>query len=146
VPSAAAHDAASPFARGKFRVAELPPQLRIMGTLAQGVIFDTGWCALTWLTPHTSVAFYTSIQEVEAIHGHGGKMGHDARTMSASRVAPSDSRSAIQPARNACPASHMALTRASTAAGSKVLSIIGNALHTPAFVTPALVMKQELAG
>jgi hypothetical protein len=44
-----------------------------VGTVAQGVIFDNGWCALTWLTPHTSVAFYTSIEEVEAIHGHSGK-------------------------------------------------------------------------
>jgi len=43
------------------------------GTVAQGVIFDNGWCALTWLTEHTSVAFYTSIAEVTAIHGHGGK-------------------------------------------------------------------------
>jgi hypothetical protein len=43
------------------------------GTVAQGVEFDNGWCALTWLTAHTSVAFYTSIQEVEAIHGHNGK-------------------------------------------------------------------------
>ena len=43
------------------------------GTVAQGVIFDNGWCALTWLTEHTSVAFYTSIEEVVAIHGHGGK-------------------------------------------------------------------------
>ena len=44
------------------------------GTVAQGVIFDNGWCALTWLTEHTSVAFYTSIKEVIAIHGHGGKI------------------------------------------------------------------------
>lgn len=43
------------------------------GVVAQGVIFDNDWCALTWLTPHTSVAFYPSIEEVEAIHGHGGK-------------------------------------------------------------------------
>jgi len=43
------------------------------GTVAQGVIFDNGWCALTWLTEHTSVAFYTSIEEVIAIHGHNGK-------------------------------------------------------------------------
>jgi hypothetical protein len=43
------------------------------GTVAQGVVFDNGWCALTWLTKHTSVAFYTSVDEVVAIHGHGGK-------------------------------------------------------------------------
>jgi hypothetical protein len=43
------------------------------GTVAQGVIFDTGWCALTWLTKHTSCAFYISIDEVIKIHGHDGK-------------------------------------------------------------------------
>jgi len=43
------------------------------GTVAQGVIFDNGWCSLTWLTAHTSVAFYTSIEEVVAIHGHEGR-------------------------------------------------------------------------
>jgi hypothetical protein len=43
------------------------------GYVAEGVIFSNGWCALTWLTEHTSVAFYVSIEEVEAIHGHSGK-------------------------------------------------------------------------
>lgn len=43
------------------------------GTVAQGVIFDSGWCSLSWLTEHTSVAFYASIADVIAIHGHGGK-------------------------------------------------------------------------
>lgn len=42
------------------------------GIVAQGVIFDNGWCALTWLTKHTSVAFYTDIAEVVSIHGHDG--------------------------------------------------------------------------
>ncbi len=44
-----------------------------IGTVAQGVIFDNGWCAIAWLTEHTSVAFYTDIGEVVAIHGHSGK-------------------------------------------------------------------------
>jgi hypothetical protein len=43
------------------------------GRVAEGIIFSNGWCALHWLTDHTSVAFYTSIEEVEAIHGHNGK-------------------------------------------------------------------------
>lgn len=43
------------------------------GVVAQGVIFDNGWCSLLWLTEHTSAAFYTSIEEVIAIHGHDGK-------------------------------------------------------------------------
>jgi len=43
------------------------------GRVAQGVVFDNGWVAMTWLTEHTSVTFYTSIEEVIAIHGHNGK-------------------------------------------------------------------------
>lgn len=43
------------------------------GVVAQGVIFDNGWCSLSWLTEHTSAVFYTSIEEVIAIHGHDGK-------------------------------------------------------------------------
>ncbi len=46
------------------------------GVVAQGVIFDNGRCSLSWLTEHTShtsAAFYTSIEEVIAIHGHDGK-------------------------------------------------------------------------
>lgn len=44
-----------------------------VGHVADGVQFDNGWCAMVWRTPHTSMAFYTSIEELEAIHGHGGK-------------------------------------------------------------------------
>ena len=43
------------------------------GTVAQGVIFDNGQCALTWLTKHTSCAVYPGIEAVVAIHGHDGK-------------------------------------------------------------------------
>lgn len=43
------------------------------GRVAEGVQFGNGWCALVWLTKHTSCAFYTSIDEVQAIHGHNGK-------------------------------------------------------------------------
>lgn len=44
-----------------------------VGTVAQGVIFDSGKCALTWLTEYTSTAMYDSIGDVVAIHGHHGK-------------------------------------------------------------------------
>jgi hypothetical protein len=44
-----------------------------VGLVAEGVVFSSGWCALTWLTDHASVAFYPSLEVVEAIHGHGGK-------------------------------------------------------------------------
>jgi hypothetical protein len=32
-------------------------------------VFSNGWCALTWLTDHESVAFYPSLEEVETIQG-----------------------------------------------------------------------------
>lgn len=42
------------------------------GIVAEGIIFSNGWCAIHWLTQYTSVAFYQSISECEAIHGHNG--------------------------------------------------------------------------
>ncbi len=44
-----------------------------IGRVAEGVIFSNGWCALHWLTKYTSVAFYQSVAELEAIHGHDGR-------------------------------------------------------------------------
>ena len=43
------------------------------GRVAEGIVFSNGWCSLTWLTSHTSVVFYPCIDDVEFIHGHGGK-------------------------------------------------------------------------
>ena len=43
------------------------------GRVAQGVIFDNGKVALTWLSDHPSVTVYDNIGEVRAIHGHEGK-------------------------------------------------------------------------
>jgi len=48
------------------------------GRVAQGVEFDNGKCALTFLSDKTSidassVAVYDSIEDVKKIHGHGGK-------------------------------------------------------------------------
>jgi hypothetical protein len=43
------------------------------GRVAEGCVFSNGWVALTWLTAHTSVAFYPSMDHVEAVHGHNGK-------------------------------------------------------------------------
>lgn len=42
------------------------------GIVAEGVIFSTGWVALTWLTAVNSLVFYPSILNVEKIHGHDG--------------------------------------------------------------------------
>lgn len=43
-----------------------------VGVVAEGVQFSGGKCVLSWLTEHTSVAVYDSIEELELIHGHDG--------------------------------------------------------------------------
>lgn len=43
------------------------------GRIAQGVIFDNGKVALTWLSEHPSVSMYDNIGDVRTIHGHEGK-------------------------------------------------------------------------
>lgn len=42
------------------------------GVVAQDVIFSNGKCAVNWLTEHSSIIIYDSIEDVIAIHGHGG--------------------------------------------------------------------------
>ena len=42
------------------------------GTVAEGVEFSDGWCALHWRSQYTSVAFYPNITTLEKIHGHEG--------------------------------------------------------------------------
>mgnify|MGYP003405328378 FL=1 len=43
------------------------------GMVAEGVMFSNGWCSMHWLSKYTSVAYYQSVAELEAIHGHNGK-------------------------------------------------------------------------
>lgn len=43
-----------------------------IGIVAEGVLFSTGWVALTWLTAVNSLVFYPAISNVEHIHGHNG--------------------------------------------------------------------------
>jgi hypothetical protein len=43
------------------------------GRVAQGCQFDDGVCVLRWLTAFRSTAIYSSIAELDAIHGHAGK-------------------------------------------------------------------------
>lgn len=43
------------------------------GRVAEGVLFADGTCAVRWLSEHRSTASYASIEDVIAIHGHGGK-------------------------------------------------------------------------
>ncbi len=41
--------------------------------MVEGVEFTNGWVALRWLSAKSSICFYQSLEEVRAIHGHGGK-------------------------------------------------------------------------
>lgn len=43
------------------------------GNVAEGIQFDTGQCAMCWLTKTSSVAIYRSIEDLEFIHGHEGR-------------------------------------------------------------------------
>ena len=42
------------------------------GWVAEGAVFSNGWVVLVWLGEKPSLNFYPSIEDVEAIHGHGG--------------------------------------------------------------------------
>lgn len=43
------------------------------GIVAYGVIFPSGKVALEWCTFHSSIGIYSSLADVDKIHGHGGK-------------------------------------------------------------------------
>lgn len=42
------------------------------GIVAWGVSFPDGAACLRWNTVNTSTAMYASMEDVQAIHGHGG--------------------------------------------------------------------------
>lgn len=43
------------------------------GVVAYGVCFPDGTAVLRWDTKVSSTVFYSSLADLEAIHGHGGK-------------------------------------------------------------------------
>lgn len=43
-----------------------------LGKVAEGCQFDTGWCALVWLTGKAAMSFYPDIETLDQIHGHHG--------------------------------------------------------------------------
>lgn len=43
------------------------------GTVAEGVEFSNGMCAMSWLTAMHSVAVYPNVRQLQAIHGHNGR-------------------------------------------------------------------------
>ena len=59
----------------RFRLVRHEDESGVSGTgmVAEGVVFTNGRVAMSWLTMPGSEAFYQSIKDVEAIHGHGGK-------------------------------------------------------------------------
>jgi len=44
-----------------------------VGTVADGVIFPDGRVVLCWRGDISSIVIHNNIQNVDAIHGHGGK-------------------------------------------------------------------------
>lgn len=43
------------------------------GVVAEGVIFDDGTGAFTWLTPMKTVTTFWDMADIDFMHGHGGK-------------------------------------------------------------------------
>lgn len=58
-----------------FELHRLEDETGISGTgiVAEGVEFSDGTCAMRWRTEHRSTTFYSSMKDVDAIHGHHGK-------------------------------------------------------------------------
>lgn len=44
-----------------------------VGIIAEGAQFADGRCVMCWLTVVASMGFYHSVEDIIAIHGHGGK-------------------------------------------------------------------------
>lgn len=59
----------------RFNLRRLEDETGISGTgvVTEGVRFSDGSVAMRWLSNLTSWAIYRDVEEVIAIHGHGGK-------------------------------------------------------------------------
>lgn len=44
-----------------------------IGVVAEGVIFDFGYGAFTWLTDKKTVTVFDDMGDIDFMHGHGGK-------------------------------------------------------------------------
>jgi hypothetical protein len=44
-----------------------------IGVVAEGVIFDSGICAMTWLSQISTVTNFRGIRDVAKLHSHEGK-------------------------------------------------------------------------
>lgn len=63
--------------RGKARLFQLNRQTDAsgvsgVGLVAEGVEFSDGLCVVRWYGTHKSTVVWDSIEDVIAIHGHGG--------------------------------------------------------------------------
>jgi len=43
-----------------------------IGVVAEGVVFETGKVALSWLSEHSTVTLLESVEDVLILHGHEG--------------------------------------------------------------------------
>ncbi len=50
-----------------------PDHISGTGIIAEGVVFEDGIVAMRWKTRWKSTAIYESVEDLTAIHGHGGK-------------------------------------------------------------------------
>lgn len=64
-----------PTAPRRFHLIRREDETGVSGTgiIVEGLEFTDGTVSLRWLTGTTSTAIYASIDDVQAIHGHGGK-------------------------------------------------------------------------
>jgi len=44
-----------------------------IGVVAEGIIFDSGMCCMTWLSEHPTATIFDKIVTVKLLHGHEGK-------------------------------------------------------------------------
>lgn len=42
------------------------------GVVAEGIIFDSKMCAMTWLTKYPTVTVFPNVSTVKNLHGHEG--------------------------------------------------------------------------
>lgn len=59
----------------RFQLVRAEDETGVSGTgiVAYGVCFPDGTAVLRWDTKVSSTVFYSSLADLEAIHGHGGK-------------------------------------------------------------------------
>lgn len=44
-----------------------------LGVVAEGVIFDSGQAAMTWLTEFNTVTVFSKVADIKKLHGHEGR-------------------------------------------------------------------------